>query len=378
MSKEDATDSDRQNSLGDVTNVLGFLLAGFGAVLSFLGLRSTEVTTVLRDYPGQASFIALFLLLGVLTAVLTVATKSASAKNAPLPLAAGVVVALFGVGTLVIYFIPVGAPTGTTVSLRFGLALISAGLVMFMTSIASRKWGGDRRTGIAKQLQPFVAEAIQPTSAGKTDEPTVAGHKLPYAPGSLRYWLLEPLVPLNVIFILSSVIFIAISAYGGMRLETKSQLSFSSQVGAIFSMAGSLATVQVHITAAKIPQSDWIFLYVYALPVKPALSTTCGLLHKNSKISSSSADCKTDPCLYFSQHMYQHIATCDVLSNGTIVPNANGDVDETVSFPFLTAAYQYVDVRALVCSINSFCTSSVIGQNSRLDWAIPNTSSKPG
>jgi hypothetical protein len=184
-------------------------------------------------------------------------------------------------------------------------------------------------------------------------------------------------VPLTVIFILSSVIFIAISAYGGMRLETKSQQSFSSQVGAIFSMDGSLATVQVDITAAKIPQSDWVFLDVYALPAKPTLSAICKLLYKNFKIGSSSAPCTTDPCLYFGRSQYQHLAKCAVLSNGSIVPNANGDVDETVSFPFLAAEYQYVDVRAEVCSI-SICEGSVIGQNSRLDWAIPNTSSNPG
>ena len=191
-------------------------------------------------------------------------------------------------------------------------------------------------------------------------------------------WLLAPAIPLTVVFILASVVFIAISAYGGMRLETKSQQSFSSQVGAIFSMDGSLATIQVDITAAKIPQSDWVFLDVYALPAKPSLSSICGLLYQNFKnIPSSSAPCTTDPCLYFSRSKYQNIAKCAVLSNGSIVPNASGDVDETVTFPFLAAEYQYVDVRAEVCSIN-VCEGSVIGQNSRLDWAIPNTSSKPG
>ena len=387
----------------------GVLLAGFGAVLSFFGLRSTEVTTILRNDPGQASFIALFLLLGVLAAVLTVVTQSTSKKNAPLMLTAGVVVALFGLGTLVIYFIPVGAPTGTTASLRFGLALISAGVAMFAASVALRIWRGHGRTGTAKPLQPaaeeradketilvaeairssaevgadkatvLVAEAIRSSSAGRTDEEAAAGDEPAYPRGSLRYWLLEPLVPLTVIFILSSVIFIAISAYGGMRLETRSQLSFSSQVGAIFSMNGSLATVQVDITAAKIPQSDWVFLDVYALPVQPALSSVCGLLHQEFTINPGSAPCTTDPCLYFSQSKYQQIAKCTVLSNGSIVPNAAGDVDETVTVPFTAAEYQYVDVRAEVCSVNlQFCEGSPIGQNSRLDWAIPDTPGKPG
>ena len=63
-------------------NILGFLLAGFGAILSFLGLRSTEVTTVLRNDPGQASLVAAILLAGVLAAVLTVVIDSDTTEKA--------------------------------------------------------------------------------------------------------------------------------------------------------------------------------------------------------------------------------------------------------------------------------------------------------
>ncbi len=43
------------NPFKDVQNILGFLLAGFGGIISFLGLQSAEVTTVLRNDPAQAS-----------------------------------------------------------------------------------------------------------------------------------------------------------------------------------------------------------------------------------------------------------------------------------------------------------------------------------
>ena len=46
------------NPFKDVQNNLGFLLAGFGGIISFLGLQSAEVTTVLRNDPGQASMVA--------------------------------------------------------------------------------------------------------------------------------------------------------------------------------------------------------------------------------------------------------------------------------------------------------------------------------
>src|SRR5215467_1895573 len=51
------SDVQKDNRLSDVQNLLGFLLAGFGGVLSFIGLRSTEVTTVLRNNSKQASLI---------------------------------------------------------------------------------------------------------------------------------------------------------------------------------------------------------------------------------------------------------------------------------------------------------------------------------
>jgi hypothetical protein len=405
--KEAATNSGNQNSLGDVTNVLGFLLAGFGAVLSFFGLRSSEVTTVLRNDPGQASFIALFLLLGVLAAVLTVATKSASARNAPLPLTAGVIVALFGMGTLVVHYIPIGESTGTAVSFRLGRDLICAGLIICAASIIflvlascipAWRRKGDENSGTAVPLQPSAAQ--------RTEEPGATGGKHRYPPGSLRYWLLEPLVPLTVIFILSSVILIATSAYGGMRLETNSQLSFSSQVGATFAVNGPTATVSVDIAATKLPQNDYVFVDIYAVPTDNSLigkdgktlaelCTAYGLdqyrahhrkipANINALITPYVAHCVTDPCLYFAvqnpNSRYQEPDICNVLLSGSIVPNATGDVDKTLSVPFKISAYQDMDVRAEVCPPNSgeSCASSLSRQNSRLDWVISNSQITPG
>jgi len=94
----DPQDEKGKNNWADVQNLLGFLLAGFGAVLSFVGLRSTEVTTVLRNYPDQASLVALFLLLGVLSAVLIVATDTLGIRTASYLRTAGIILVLFGAG----------------------------------------------------------------------------------------------------------------------------------------------------------------------------------------------------------------------------------------------------------------------------------------
>ena len=200
----------QNNSWNAVQNLLGFLLAGFGAVLSFIGLRSTEVTTVLRNYPNQASLIALFLLLGVLAAVLTVATQSPLTKCTSLPNTAAIVLALFGVGALITFYIPIGS-SSDKLSLVIGLSGVLAGIAILVLSIIAQ----------------FRTSAHL----------------------SRHHWLLDRIVPFSVIFILTSVIFIAISTYGAMRLETNSQRSFDAQVVAGVSMNASGETVSAHVTA---------------------------------------------------------------------------------------------------------------------------------
>ena len=204
-------------------------------------------------------------------------------------------------------------------------------------------------------------------------------------------------IPLTVVLILTSVMFIAISTYGGMRLESDSQLSFSSQVGSTFSVNGSLATVSMHVTATKLARNDWVFVDVYAVPAGTSLKYTCVHYvvpvevskevpdYKSKKESKKEASlvkyyteyytnhCITDPCVYLIPgNEYDWPNICDVILNGSIDPDAAGDVDQTLSVPFKMTLYEDVDVRAEVCvpGPNEVCEGSAAGQNSRLDWAI--------
>jgi hypothetical protein len=369
------------NSFKDIWNVLGFLLAGFGAVLSFLGLRSAEVTTVLRNDPGQASLIAFLLLLGVLAAVLTVATDST--KRATLSSAVAIVLTLFGVGALVIHAIPVGLRSGTTLSLKIGLVLVSVGIFALIAStiVTRGKGAADGETQLV-----WVAIMMPPQRVSRPKETTQnqsAEGKNETTPGVRQERQDKsgpPTVRLTVILIMVSVILIAISAYGAMRIETDSQLSFSAQVGASFSTNGRFATVSVNVAATKIPQADWVFIDVYAVPVGTKLMNMCESAVAAIAVGPNNTvdHCMTDPCVgqYFGNPNHPRI--CEVLLNGSIVPNATGNVDETLKAPFLTAKYRDVDVRAEVCSLNNnVCEGSLIGQNSRLDWIISNSAITP-
>ncbi len=332
MSDDSSLSDASDNKLGDIRNVLGFLLAGFGAVLTFIGVRSSEVSTILRNDGPQASLIALILLLGVLAAVSAITIDSEKKVSFPGAVAMGAI--LFGVGALVIFLIPVGlSPFNVSgwISLGIGCLLVLCGTLTLFGGSSPRWRLFDKGKGV-----------------GIVD-----------------------------ILILASVLLIAIAAYGAIRLESKSQLSFSSQVGASFSIDGPLATVLVDIAATKMPQTDWVYVDVYAVPVKGInLMNMC-----ESSVPANIVDhtywvdhCMTDPCV--SSYFGNDIGTCNVLLNGSIVPNATGDVDETLSVPFLAAKFQDVDVRAEVCS-TAACEGIPTGQNSRLDWIISTTRGLP-
>jgi len=125
------------DDLTNIRNVLGFLLAGFGALLSFLGIRSSEISTVLRNDSQRASIIAFILLLGVLAAVSAIVTKSRKRVNTVSAVAIGLV--LFGVGALVIFYIPVGSDS-ESISKWIGAGLVAAGAIALLISLISGRF----------------------------------------------------------------------------------------------------------------------------------------------------------------------------------------------------------------------------------------------
>jgi hypothetical protein len=311
-----------KNPFSDVQNILGFLLAGFGGIISFLGLRSTEVTTVLRNDPGPASLVATVLLLGVLAAVLTVAVDSGTMQDASWADAIGVAFLLIGLACFIIFAIPVSASPS------------QLGGVLAPTFVA---------LGIATLVGSFWAR------------------RMTAAPGGARS------IPPTIIFLMISVTLIAISAYGVMRLETASQRSGSAQVAATLNSSGSALTV--HVTASKVEGGGYIWIAVEGLPASPPIATACAGI--DSTLSPNQATCEEDPC---GPHRLQ--ADCMWLMDGSIAPDASGDVDETVNLPIQPGEFQDLDIRASVCTSSScggpnLSTEPIPTEGSRVDLLIP-------
>ncbi len=329
-------DPSQNNPWSAVENLLGFLLAGFGAVLSFLGLRSAEVTTVLRNYPNQASLIALLLLLGVLSAVLAVSIDRGHTKNVRWTIAVAIILVLFGLGSFVIYAIPV-AGTPPILGAVLGFVLVPTGIILLVISTVApaKKPAATRSTAISGQNTSAKTQAEDPRT-------------------------ISPII----IFILASVIFIAISTYGAMRLEATSQRSFDAQVVASVSMNTSGAIVSVHVTASKIKNNGYIGITVRGLPYAIILTAEC---KKVGSTPEHSATCLEDPCYWLPKVG----DNCQIVMAGAIAPDNNGDVDETLNAPLSVREFQDIDVRAVICSETTRGCFSTSDSGSLVDIFLP-------
>lgn len=303
-----------KNPFSDVQNILGFLLAGFGGIISFLGLRSTEVTTVLRNDPGPASLIAATLLAGVLAAVLTVVIHSDTPTKASWEHAIGTAFILVALAAFTIYEIPASARP-SVVSEILGPTLGILGIVILVSGF----W--------------VSAKTIRPT----------------------------------IILLTAGVTLIGISAYGAMRLETASQRSASAQVAATLNSSGSALTV--HMTASKVEGGGYIWISVEGLPAKPPINDACAGI--DSTLAANQATCEQDPC---GPHRLQ--GTCVYLMDGSIAPDASGAVDNTINLPITPGEFQAIDIRASVCTSSS-CGGPIQNidpiptEGSRVDVLIP-------
>lgn len=321
------------NPFKDVQNILGFLLAGFGGIISFLGLQSTEVTTVLRNDPVQASVVAAILTAGMLAAVLTVVINSEVAHAVAWPIVVAIGCLLIALGGLLVYSIP----TSASPSVRSEVTAVLFGLAGLL--VLGWYW--------------LPAKRSAPAMAGIVTAPAKRS---------------VPRLPLTVVFLLAGVTLISMSAYGAMRLETASQRSSSAQVAA--TLNGTDSAVTVHVTASKVVGGGYLWISVQGLPASPPLSVACKGIDKN--LQSDQATCEEDPC---GRNRLQ--SKCDWLMDGSVAPDASGDVNNTMEIPIKPGEFQDLDIRASVCT-SSACggaatlsNESLPTEGSRVDVLIP-------
>jgi hypothetical protein len=339
VSATDTTGKD--NPITSVQNVMGFLLTTVGTVFSFIGITSSEVTAVLRNEPEIAAAVALILLLGVLAAALAVVLGSQRAVASPLDLVL-LIFLLLGIGAFIVYAIPIKNTEGWILALGSwvsGVAFLVLLLVLLCFDTSDREKG---RTGTPPATAPTgpppppagqpVDEAVSPPA----DEPTTAGARLRGRLATFWNYLRTRDLPVQVVLIAASVILIAISMDGALRLETYSQLQTEVQVATSFSGSDSAKVLSVHVTAAKIKEGSWVEVDIYsANPSKDGPSKTHDI------------------------------------AQASIGPDTNGSVDDTFDVPLPAKKPSNIGIQASTCSSSKpSTTADCAGTPSQL--TIPN------
>lgn len=315
--------------LSDARNLLGFVVAGFAGVLNFIGLKSAEVGVVLRNEPFRVSIVGIVLLLGVVTAALSIFV---TAHHLIHP------------------------------SWMFGFALLAASafpLLIWIIPSAFPGQGSEHTAAMWVAIGCWAAAALLLGWA-------VSAHR--GGPGGLQNSYPD-LFNLQCLLLAAALILTSAAAYGALRMETISQNSPLAQVGDSLTINGQQDDLTISISASKLSDQEWLGLDVIGAPRSWHIETMCGYVAQNRGVR-----CSQDPCYYFRQLDKE----CIQLSEDILPPGADGTVQRNVVVPFSPRQFQHVQITADVCQPSTSkgappgtCQPLKDAVNSRLDVAVP-------
>lgn len=319
--------------LSDARNLLGFVVAGFAGVLNFIGLKSAEVGVVLRNEPFRVNIVGILLLLGVVTAALSIFVTA----DHPIPMGwmFGLCILAASTFPLLIWIIPSpfpgqGSEHAAAMSVAWGCW--AAGAVLVVWSAVAHRRG--RRARLDKLRDSY-----------------------------------SDLFNLQCLLLAAALILTSAAAYGALRMETVSQTSPLAQVGDSLTINGHQDDLTISISASKLSDLEWLGVDVLGAPRSWHIETMCAEVNQNRGVR-----CSQDPCFYFRQ---LHLE-CAQLSEDVLPPDASGTVQRNVVVPFSPAQFQHVQITAVVCQPKTgkqyppgTCEQLGDAVNSRLDVAVP-------
>jgi hypothetical protein len=323
--------------LSDARNLLGLVVAGFAGVLNFIGLKSAEVGVVLRNEPSRVSIVGILLLLGVVTAALSIFVAASHSVYPGWMI--GFAVLAVSAFPAVIWAIPSPFPgQGGEDNAAFWVAVACWGAAAVLLGWSA--WWAPAHHG----------EAERPKRDSLQDN-------------------YSDLFNLQALLLAVALILTSAAAYGALRMETISQNSPLAQVGDSLTINGSQDDLTISISASKMSDLEWLGVDVRAAPRSWHIETMCGEIKQ-----TRGALCAEDPCYYFRQLQ----RACIQLSEDVLPPDASGTVQRNVVVPFSPQQFQHVQITAVVCEPKTSkkyppgsCQPLADAVNSRLDVAVP-------
>jgi len=332
--------------LAKVQSLLGGLIAAFAAVLSFVGIRSSEIADILRNQEPIIGLVSFAFLLSILVAVLAMLNQSPHTGQWPTKgITWGTLLLLAGIGALLTVFIRI--PLVTT-PLQEVLS-VAIGGVLLVVAVAL-----------------LIAGRHPVTPAEKEEAAPADGRR------NFRAWLRDD-VDRQQYFVLTSILLLAIAAYSAIRVESASQDTPFAQVTATLGVSSSgagLDTLTVSTASQKVPIPDRVDILVRGLPRGVNVAASCqGTMPPNP----DAFPCQVAPCDYLH---------CKTLVGWVLPPDAQGSVRQTLVLPFSAALYQRLQVLGKLCQrtrANGFClpvkAAPAVGTDLELQVAEPSAQS---
>ncbi len=299
----------RPADLAKVQSILGAVIAAFAAVLSFIGIRASEIAVILRNQEPLIGFVSIGFLLSILAAVLAILEPGPAERKWP---SRGLAFATFllvaSAGPFLTDFIPVPFVT-TGVQTAFGW--IAGGVIVVAAALAL--WLG--------RMQPATADERVPERRGPR----------------LRNWLRGDFDRQRY-FVLTSILLLAMAAYAAIRIESVSQSTPFAQLTARVTVTSSGSAVLVLSAAsAKVPIPDRVTIIVRGLSRNVNIGRFCA----GKPMKPEFLPCSVDPCDYG--------IFCKTLVGWMLPPDGQGDVRETLVLPFSAVLYQRLQVSDKIC-----------------------------
>jgi len=363
------------------------LLTVFAGVATFVGLKNSEISDVLRN-----EVIAPFVLSGMLLlAILMVLVGTGEREGRfPGPVAGAVLGLSLGLGGLTIYITPIPYATHpgyiyTTAAITSGLLV--AGAVCGVIAAWSRRRKLHRI--VLAALCTSLAAGIIVLMAVFPEKGTGFLFVLPdlyvtLAAGAAAGAVVGLLVDRalagenlsrRLVWLVSVTVIIASAGYGAVRLETRSQVEqLAPQVSAALSAAGADDLVSVTTSESKLREGSYIGVAVNGL-LRSAGMFPALCAGRDVGIASTAVSCTDDPC------NTRYDLHCEEIDGIIVQPDSDGQAKETVTALVPRATYQDLEVVARLCTVeadpkaNSQATCSFTNgvHSGRLNLLIPGT-----
>jgi hypothetical protein len=350
---ERAKDETISQSVDVLQAAIGFVVAGFAAIISFIGLKGQELTTVIRNQEEWVALTGLFLFLAVAVAIVSIFSTQLFRDRQPRNVDELVVILiLIGLGGLIFWLIPIAASTTDSqrrvaASIAGGATLLAVLLLIVAAVDNARKRRAERRQ--AQDTAPAQDQVTGTGTNGKERLRTRVKKSFKKNWWSFAAWLNHRGKPIQVFafLIILSLSLVSLAVLMSLRLEARSQGAAGAQIRATITspalVAGttdSVVKVTIDVNASKLPQQDFVEITGYAFPREDSPTTVC----RSMKTHDAREACGQDPCAYKSV-----VRKCVDVLVWTDPPGANGNLDPQTSLTLSPALFQRLHVDDKVC-----------------------------